>query len=57
MQGESNLRDEVEVSLDAIIEDQDPPITGEDGRISLAVIMAVYESARRKEAVAVESVL
>jgi predicted dehydrogenase len=45
MPGENNLRDEQEAFLDAIIEDRTPPITGEDGKIALAVILAIYASA------------
>jgi predicted dehydrogenase len=32
--------------VDAIREDRDPVLTGEDARISLAVTMAIYESSR-----------
>jgi predicted dehydrogenase len=32
--------------VDAIREDRDPVLTGEDARISLAINMAIYESSR-----------
>jgi predicted dehydrogenase len=32
--------------VDAIREDRDPVLTGEDARVSLAINMAIYESSR-----------
>ena len=32
--------------VDAIAEDRDPVLTGEDARVSLAIIMAIYDSSR-----------
>jgi len=32
--------------VDAIREDRDPVLTGEDARVSLAIVMAIYESSR-----------
>ena len=32
--------------VEAIREDRDPVLTGEDARVSLAIVMAIYESAR-----------
>ena len=53
--GEQNLRSEVEAFLDCIIDDTEPPITGEDGKVSLAVILAIYESARSGQPVSMAS--
>jgi len=33
--------------VDAIREDRDPALTGEDARVSLAIIMAIYDSSRQ----------
>src|SRR5207253_8124767 len=32
--------------VEAIREDRDPVLTGEDARVSLAIVMAIYESSR-----------
>jgi UDP-N-acetyl-2-amino-2-deoxyglucuronate dehydrogenase len=39
--------------IDAIREDRDPVLTGEDARVSLAINMAIYESARTGSEIAV----
>jgi UDP-N-acetylglucosamine 3-dehydrogenase len=37
--------------VQAILQDREPAITGEDGRAALAIALAAYESARRREVV------
>ena len=41
--------------MDAIREDRDPVLTGEDARVSLAIIMAIYESSREGREVHLDS--
>jgi predicted dehydrogenase len=41
----------------AVREGRDPAVTGEDGLVSLAVVLAVYESARRGETVRVDDLI
>ena len=41
--------------VDAIREDRDPVLTGEDARVSLAIITAIYDSSRRGEEVFLDS--
>ena len=41
--------------VDAIREDRDPVLTGEDARVSLAIIMAIYESSREGREVHLDS--
>ena len=40
--------------VDAIRQDRDPVLTGEDARKSLAIIMAIYESSRTGREVTVD---
>lgn len=41
--------------VDAIREDRDPVLTGEDARVSLAIIMAIYESSREGREIHLDS--
>ncbi|MCQ3803942.1 MAG: Gfo/Idh/MocA family oxidoreductase [bacterium] len=41
--------------VDAIREDRDPALTGEDARVSLAIIMAIYDSSREGREVFMDS--
>ncbi len=41
--------------VDAIREDRDPVLTGEDARVSLAIITAIYDSSRQGEEVFLDS--
>ena len=41
--------------VDAIREDRDPVLTGEDARVSLAIIMAIYESSRQGREIFLDS--
>ena len=41
--------------VDAIQEDRDPVLTGEDARVSLAIITAIYDSSRQGREVFMDS--
>jgi predicted dehydrogenase len=44
--GEEGVRIQLQDMVDAIREDRDPVLSGEDARVSLAINMAIYESSR-----------
>lgn len=50
-QRDDSFQKEIGEFVEAILQDRDPCVTGEDGRRSLACVQAAYESARRGEPV------
>jgi predicted dehydrogenase len=45
--------EQLQVYTDAVLADTPPPITGEDGRIGVAVALALLESSRTGQVVAI----
>ena len=52
---QTRQRIQLQDMVDAIREDRDPVLTGEDARVSLAIIMAIYDSSREGREVFLDS--
>ncbi|MDE0188308.1 MAG: gfo/Idh/MocA family oxidoreductase, partial [bacterium] len=52
---QSRHRIQLQDMVDAIREDRDPVLTGEDARVPLAIIMAIYDSSREGREVFLDS--
>lgn len=52
---QSRHRIQLQDMVDAIREDRDPVLTGEDARVSLAIIMAIYDSSREGREIFLDS--
>ena len=52
---QSRHRVQLQDMVDAIREDRDPILTGEDARASLAIVMAIYDSSREGKEISLEA--